>query len=140
MAPQIRSGEYGISRCCTPAALSAFSTALASAGTEPVAPASPAPLAPSTLAGEGTAQSISVMRGARHEIIHEAAGQKLPCVVIVGNVLADDLAKTLHQAAVQLALDQLVIVDRAAVVGGDVIDHGEFAGIGIDLDFGDMRA
>ena len=63
-----------------------------------------------------------------------------PGVAIVGDVLADDLAEALHQAAVQLALDQLVVIDRAAIVGGDVVDHGEFAGVGIDLDLGDMRA
>ena len=126
MARQMRSGVYGISRDRTPAGLSASSTALASAGTEPVAPASPAPLAPSALAGDGTPQSISVIGaqvvGARHEIIHEAAGQELAGVGIVGDVLAEHLADALHQAAMQLALDQLVIVDVAAIVGGDVVD------------------
>ena len=58
-----RPGVYGISRCFTFAGLSASITALASAGTEPVAPASPAPLAPSGLAGDGTPQSISVIGG-----------------------------------------------------------------------------
>ena len=119
-------------RACGPvAAFSASSTAFASAGTEPVAPASPAPLAPSTLAGDGTPQSISVIGERivcpRHEVIHEGAGQELAGVRVVDDVLAEHLADALHQAAVQLALDQLVIDDVAAVVGRDVVDDAPIA-------------
>src|SRR5215213_8712038 len=46
IARQTRSGVYGMSRCCTPKWESASTTAFATAGVEPIVPASPAPLAP----------------------------------------------------------------------------------------------
>ena len=56
------------------------------------------------------------------------------------DVLADHLADALHQAAMQLTLDQFVTDDVAAIVGGDVIEEFKFAGIGIDLDFSNVCA
>jgi ABC-type transport system substrate-binding protein len=52
MARQTRSGRSGMSRWRTPNGLSASTTALTSAGVEPMVAASPMPLAPSGLKGE----------------------------------------------------------------------------------------
>ena len=77
---------------------------------------------------------------ARHEVIHEGAGQELAGVRIVGDVLAEHLADALHQSAVQLPLDQRVADDVAAIVGRHVVDDLRLAGVRIDLDLGDVRA
>jgi hypothetical protein len=53
MAVQIFSAVSGMSRCRTPYGLSAFITALTSAGVTPIVPLSPIPLTPSGLAGDG---------------------------------------------------------------------------------------
>ena len=81
MAVHTRAGEYGKSRWWMPSGRSASSTAFATAGTAPMVPASPAPLTPSGLVGEGTGWSYSsiarLVVGARHGVVHEAAGEEL---------------------------------------------------------------
>ncbi len=45
-----------------------------------------------------------------------------PFSLVVSDVLADHLADALHQPAMELAFDQLVVDDVAAIVGRDVVD------------------
>ena len=55
-------------------------------------------------------------------------------------MLEQRLADALHHAAMALALDQQRIDDRAEVVDHGVPHHLDPAGVGIDLDLGDMAA
>src|SRR5437588_5584484 len=59
----IRSGRSGMSRCRTPRWLRASTTALTTAGVEPIVAASPIPLAPSGLRGVGVTEVPRSMRG-----------------------------------------------------------------------------
>jgi hypothetical protein len=54
IADQTRDGVNGVSSARTPSRASPSMTALAIAGTAPVVPASPVPLTPSGLLGDGT--------------------------------------------------------------------------------------
>src|ERR1019366_7106960 len=56
-ARQTLRADAGISKCVTPAGRSASSTAFIAAGNAPVVPASPAPLTPNGLFGDGTQES-----------------------------------------------------------------------------------
>ena len=126
IAVQTRAGENGKSRWWMPSGRSASSTAFAIAGTAPTVPASPAPLTPSRLVGEGTRWSYSSTRvwssGARHRVVHEGAGEQLAARGRTP-LLAERLADALRDAAVQLALEQRVVHDAAAVVDADVAQH-----------------
>src|SRR6185503_2519513 len=62
MADHTRAGEKGKSRWWMPSGRSASITAFATAGSAPVVPASPAPLTPSGLVGDGTEWSCSSTR------------------------------------------------------------------------------
>ena len=75
--------------------------------------------------------------GARQRVVGEAAGDRL-AVLVVDDVLEQRLADALHDAAMALALDQQRIDDRAEVVDHGVLHHLDTAGVGIDLDLGDM--
>ena len=63
MASQTRAGEAGMSRSVTPEPRKASSTALITAGGEPIAPASPQPLVPSGLWVQGVQTVSSVNFG-----------------------------------------------------------------------------
>lgn len=74
-----------MSRCVTPTGRRASSTAFMAVGSAPVVPASPAPLTPKALFGEGTAPSRSTTsrsRSARHRVVHEARRQRLACIAM----------------------------------------------------------
>ena len=58
--------------------------------------------------------------GTRHGVIHEARGQHLSRSVVIDHVLAEYLPRALHDAAVQLTLDNVVIDDDSAVIDGAV--------------------
>ena len=56
-------------------------------------------------------------------------------------MLAHRLADALHDAAVQLALEQRVVDDAAAVVDRDIAQQLSTAPVSrVDLDLGDVRA
>ncbi len=77
--------------------------------------------------------------GARQRIVHVGAGEEL-AFGIVDRHLHQGLADALHGAAMQLALDDHRIDDGAEIVDAGIFHHRDHAGIGIDLDLGDMAA
>src|ERR1700719_3779672 len=94
----MRSRVAAMSRLLTPSGASASITALTIAGSAPTVPASPAPLARRDLHGRHRV-------GARHAVIHEAAGQVLPGFAVVDDLLHESLAQALRDTAMDLALD-----------------------------------
>ena len=88
-------------------------------------PSSPTPLTPSGLFLHGIdgvdlgPEHGDADVGARHRVVHEAAGQRLAALGVVDHLLAQRLADALHRAAVELAAHDHR-VDHAA----DVVDRG----------------
>ena len=78
--------------------------------------------------------------GARHRVVHEAARKKLPALAVVNGELMQDLPGALREPALHLAFHDLVVQYVAGVVAGDVRDDLGVAGLGLDLDFGDVAA
>src|SRR6516165_11198752 len=78
--------------------------------------------------------------GARHAVIHEAAGQVLPRLTVIDNLLHQSLAQPLRDAAMDLALKADRVHHRADVVDDDVADDFQRTGLGVDLDLADMAA
>jgi hypothetical protein len=76
----------------------------------------------------------------RHAVIHKRTGEQLAAGRVVDAVLSQRLADALHDATMDLALDDHRIQHDADVVDGGVGDESQFAGIRIDLDLGDMTA
>jgi hypothetical protein len=60
-----RCADAGISRCATPCVRSASITAFIAVGSEPTVPASPTPLTPRVLVGDGTRTVLIVTCGSR---------------------------------------------------------------------------
>ena len=79
------------------------------AGGMPMQPASPTPLAPSGLSGDGRARLLDLdvrhVGGARDRVVHQRAGQEL-AVRVVDDLLHQRLAQALGEAAVELALGE----------------------------------
>ena len=69
----------------------------------------------------------------RHVVVVEVRGQQLP-VLVVDEVLVERGADRVHGRAVHLALDDLRVDPRAAVVDGRVVDDLDDAGLAVDLD------
>ena len=117
--------------------------AFITAASAPVVPASPAPLTPSGLVVQGTGCSDRVEGrqhvGARHRVVHEGAGQEL---AVAGRTprLPQRLADALGDAAMHLALHQHRVEDLADIVHRGVARDLDRAGLGIDLDLGDVAA
>src|ERR1700674_1818160 len=78
--------------------------------------------------------------GARHDVIHEAAGKQLTISFIVEAIFAEDLSGALHHSAVQLAVGENVIYDVSDIVDSRVVDNRDPSGLAIDFDLGDMRS
>ena len=78
--------------------------------------------------------------GARHAVIHEAAGQVLPGFAVVDDLLHQSLAQALRDAAMDLTLEADRVHHRADIVDDDVADDLQGAGIGVDLDLTDVAA
>src|SRR5215472_9354882 len=76
---------------------------------------------------------------ARHGIVHERAGQVL-AVAVELDVLHQDLADALGDAADDLSLQQQRIDDRADVVHDAVADDLDLAGVLVDLELADVAA
>jgi hypothetical protein len=77
--------------------------------------------------------------GPGHAVVHEGAGDQL-AVLVVDGVLEQRLADALDDAAMDLALDQHRVQDEAEIVDDGVVDDGHHAGVGVDLDLGDVAA
>src|SRR5882762_1614533 len=78
--------------------------------------------------------------GPRHFVIHERAVEKLARGRVVDRMLTHDLPDALRDAAVQLAVEQDVIDDPAAIVHRGVAQDFHDARLGVDLDLGHVRA
>src|SRR5262245_45604565 len=78
--------------------------------------------------------------GARHAVVHEAAGEQLSGLAIVDLVFQQRLAETLHDPAVNLAANDQRIENAAEVVDDEIaVDH-HLAGFRVYLQLADMRA
>src|SRR6516162_11536610 len=76
----------------------------------------------------------------RHAVIHKRAGEQLSAGRIIDAVLAERLARALHDATMDLTLDDHRVQHDADVVDGGVCDESQLTGVRIDLDLGDMTA
>ena len=118
--------------------------AFITAGLEPIEPASPAPLMPSGLVLHGTLRvsktKVGHIVGARQRIVHEARGEQLADRASKTVSLHQRLADALRDPAMHLAGEQQRIERDAEVVDHDIADDRGHAGVGIDLDLGDVRA
>ena len=135
IARQTRSGVIG--SCQTLAPPVAAAIALATAPGTPTTGASPTPLAPYGPSGTGTSTiSVSIegtIDGRRHRVVDERAGGEL-AVAVVDELLEQRPAESLGGAAAHLALDQRRVQGAADVLGDDVAEHGDRAGVGVDAD------
>ena len=104
----------------------ASTTALCTAGVEPIVADSPMPFAPSGLSGLSVSvfdtSKLRQLGGRRHRVVHEVRGDRV-AVVVVLHLLAQRLRGALRDAAVLLAGDEQRVEDRAAVVDRDVAEH-----------------
>jgi hypothetical protein len=76
-------------------------------------------------------------RGQR--VVDERAGHEL-AVLVVDHLLEERLADGVHDAAVDLPVDEQGVDRIAAVVDRDVADQLGLAGLGIDVDHGRVGA
>src|SRR5262249_22876972 len=77
---------------------------------------------------------------ARHRVVHEAAAEQLPGFTIVYSDLSEHLPGALRDAALHLALDDLAVDEVARVVDRGEAHDLDLAGLGLDLDLGDVAA
>ena len=100
----------------TPSPDRASTTALMTAGAAPMVPASPMPLTPMALVGDGvTVWSVVIgghVGGRRHQVLGQRARLEV-AVLVVDGLLEQRLGQALDDAAVDLAVDdQRVDLDR----------------------------
>ena len=141
----MREGVAGMSRCRTPSGVSAFITAFMMVAGAAMAPAWPLPFTPSRLARLGKSpvrlpSKDGKIVGARQRVIHQRAREVLAGVGIEQRVLEQRLPDALHHAAMDLPQRLARIEQPAVVVEDHVAVEPHLAGIGVDLDFGDMAA
>src|ERR1039457_4490591 len=72
-------------------------------------------------------------------VIHQLAGDEL-AVVVVDGLFVEGLSEALHDAAVDLSIDQQRVDDVAAIVYGHIAQNLDLAGIAIHLRHYDVRA
>ena len=122
---------------------SASTSAFITEGSAPAQPASPQPFAPRTLVVAGTGWNSWVnsgrVLGPWQCVVHVGAGQQL-AVLVIDRVLAQRLADALHDPAMRLAIDQQRVDDRAEIIDESIADDLDHAGLGVDLDLGDVAA
>ena len=116
---------------------SASTTALATAGSVPTAPPSPAPLAPSGFSGDGVCTSPvsdrrDLCRG-QQAVVEERGAAHLP-VLIVDRLLDEAFPEPLYRPADHLSVGQQRVDHRASVVDGDQPEHVQLTGRAFDLD------
>src|SRR5437660_8927694 len=71
-------------------------------------------------------------------VIHERGREKLARGQVVNRMLAHHLTDALRDAAVQLAVEQNMIDDPAAIVHRGVTQDFDDAGLGVEFDLGDV--
>ena len=120
-----------------PNGASASTMALMTVGVEPIVPASPMPLTPSGLVGLGRHRVVEPEAGdlgcAGHAVVDQRGVAQQP-VVVVDRLLPQRLGDALHDAAVELALDDHRVDLGAAVVDRGVVEQLDTAGLLVDLD------
>ena len=130
---QMRSPVAGIGTSRMPSGASASTSALATTGSAPTLPASPAPLTPSGLVLRRHRVALDVDRRemvrVRHGVVHERAGQVLPGIGIEIDLLHQHLADALGDAALDLAMQQERVHHHADVVHHVVAEHLDLAGL-----------
>ena len=132
-----------MSMCVTPRWDTASTTAFWMAGVEPMVPDSPMPLAPSGLRGLsvcGVRRLEAAQLGRRRDRVVGQVRRDGVAVLVVQHLLVQRLRRALGDAAVLLAANEQRVEDAAAVVDGDVAQHRDAAGLGVDLDDRDVRA
>ncbi len=107
------------------------------AGAAPIVPASPMPLTPSGLVGDGRdgvagGDRRHVAGGGDH-VVGEGRGLQV-AVGVVDGFFEQRLGDALDDAAVHLAVDDQRVDLDAAVVDRDVLQHVDRAGLDVDLD------
>ena len=117
---------------------SASSMAAANTAADGITPASPAPLMPSGLSGDGVSRwSMSIDVGhlgdVGHQEVHERRVEQLAGLV-VGHPLVERAADALRDAAVDLALDDHRVDQVAAVVDHGVLQDPDLRGQRVGLD------
>ena len=119
----------------------ASATALAMAAGAVIVVPSPSPLAPRGVTGEGDSTIAVVgsgqLGGGRGRVVDERGGEQVAGVV-VDVAFEQGGAEAVGQAAEHLAFGQRAVQDPAGVVDGDVVPDRHFAGLGVDLDDGDV--
>ncbi len=76
----------------------------------------------------------------RQAVIHEGAAEQLATGRVMDHALAQRLADALCQAAMHLADRQQGVQHGAVIVDRGVAEQVDMAGVGIDLEFGDVHA
>jgi hypothetical protein len=74
----------------------------------------------------------------RHQIVHQGGGQQLSGRV-VGQFFEDGIANALRHSPLDLALDDLVIQDDAAVFDHIILFQTHQSGLRVDADDGHVR-
>ena len=117
--------------------------ALIVAGSAPVGPDSPTPLAPIRVGGGGNARARhregAQIVGAGQGVVHERAGQELPALRIDPDLFQQRLADALGDAAVQLAGIEHRVDHPPGVRNSGVAHDLDDARVGIDLHLADLR-
>ena len=127
----------------TPSGFSASVTALTTAGEAAIVPASPTPLTPSRLTGDGRLGAVGLERRdlgrGGQRVVDERAGDQL-AVLVVDDLLVQRLADAVGHAAVHLAVDQHRVDGRAAVVDRHPALDLDLAGLHVHVDHARVRA
>ena len=101
------------------------------------------PLAPSGFMNVGVSMWHDLearQLGGRDERVVGEVRRDRVAVVVVAHLLEQRLGRALGDAAVDLALEQQRVEHPAGVVAGDVAEGADLAGLGVDLDDGDVGA
>ena len=83
---------------------------------------------------------VGQVSGAWHRVVHVRTGQELAALGVVDALFEHRLTQTLANAAMYLAFHDHRVDHVAEVIHSGELDHVRLAGIGIDLDFADVRA
>jgi hypothetical protein len=121
----------------------ASTTAFITAGNDPAQPASPHPLAPSGLVLAGTG-CVSIanrtgIRRPRHGVVGKRPSQEL-AIFVKDGALHQRLPDALDNAAMRLTGNQQRVHNHPEIIDHGVLDDLDNAGLGINLDLGDVNA
>ena len=142
-ASETRRGVSGVSLKLAPMLRKASPTALAMAAGGAIAPPSPRPLTPYSVASAGDTICASGPSGnfgrAGHHVVAEGGGERL-AQRVGGDFLVKRGADALGDAALHLAVDDHRIDHDAAVLRDRVVEKLDRAGVGLDRNHDGMGA